>query len=95
MRGAKRTAAPADELRRLLNTNYTDGDAGLRLDYSGCRKAVVENGVALCIREARHCHKDGTVTVRRWCSTEKRKPRRKRRGNHRMRRALIRQRKGR
>lgn len=23
------------------------------------------------IHEARHCHKDGTVTVRRWCSTEK------------------------
>lgn len=47
------------------------------------------------IHEERHCHRDGTVTVRRWCSTEKRKPRRKRRGNHRMRRALIRQRKGR
>lgn len=51
--------------------------------------------MALCIHEARHCHKDGSVSIRRWCSTEKRKPRRKRRGNHGMRRALIRQRKGR
>ena len=50
------------------------------------------NKMALCFREARHCHKDGSVTIRRWCSTEKRKPRRKRRGNHRMRSALIRQR---
>ena len=92
MRREKRVAAPADELRRLLNTNYAEGDVGLHLGYSGCRKV---RGVALYIHEARHCHRDGTVTVRRWCSTEKRKPRRKRRGNHGMRRALIRQRKGR
>ena len=29
----------------------------------------VVNKMALCFREARHCHKDGTVTVRQWCST--------------------------
>ena len=43
MRREKRAAAPADELRRLLNTNYAEGDVGLRLGYSGCRKVVVEN----------------------------------------------------
>lgn len=67
----------AAELRRLLNTNCTDG-ASLQLLY---------------IHEERHCHKDGTVTVRRWCS-KREKPRRRRRDNHGMRRALVRQRKG-
>ena len=47
----------------------------------------------LCMHETIHHHRDGTVTVRWWFSPEKGKPRRKRRGNHRMRRALIRQRK--
>lgn len=37
--------------------------------------------------------KDGSVTIRHFL-TAKRKPRRKRRDNHRMRKALIRRRKG-
>ena len=61
----------------------------------GSLELTGKEGKMIYIHEERHCHRDGTVTVRRWCSTEKRKPRRKRRGNHRMRRALIRQRKGR
>lgn len=51
MRREKRAATPADELRRLLNTNYADGDVGLRLGYSGCRKVAVENGVQLIVGE--------------------------------------------
>lgn len=41
------------------------------------------------MHETIHHHRDGTVTVRRWFSPEKGKPRRKRRDNHRMRKALI------
>ena len=44
----------------------------------------------LYMHEAIHHHRDGTVTVRRWFSPEKGKPRRKRRDNHGMRKALIR-----
>ena len=47
------------------------------------------------MHEVIHRHRDGTVTVRRWFSSAKGKPRRRaRRDNHKMRRALIRQRKG-
>lgn len=49
----------------------------------------------LYMHEAIHHHRDGTVTVRRWFSPTKGKPRRKRRDNHRTRKALIRQRRGR
>lgn len=73
----ERERPAAAELGQLLNTNRTDG-ASLQMLY---------------IHEARHCHKDGTVTVRRWCG-KRGKPRRRRRGNHGMRRALVRQRKG-
>ena len=43
----------------------------------------------LYMHEAIHHHKDGTVTVRRWFN-QNGKPRRKRRDNHGMRKALIR-----
>lgn len=46
------------------------------------------------IREERHRRKDGSVTVKPiFICQEKSKPRRKRRDNHRTRKALIRQRK--
>ena len=49
----------------------------------------------LYMHKAIHHHRDGTVTVRRWFSSGKGKPRRRaRRDNHRMRKALIRLRKG-
>lgn len=48
----------------------------------------------LYMHEAIHHRRDGTVTVRRWFSPTKGKPRRKRRDNHRTRKALIRQRAG-
>nr|DAY67956.1 MAG TPA: hypothetical protein [Caudoviricetes sp.] len=38
----------------------------------------------LYMHEAIHHHRDGTVTVRRWFSPTKGKPRRKRRDNHRI-----------
>lgn len=48
------------------------------------------------IRKEIHRRKDGGVTVKPiFICEEKRKPRRKRRDNHRTRKALIRQRRGR
>ena len=73
---AKETTAPVEELRRLLNSNWLE-----------------ETRVPmLYMHEAIHHHRDGAVTVRRWFSPTKGKPCRKRRDNHRMRKALIRQR---
>lgn len=46
----------------------------------------------LYMHKAIHHHRDGTVTDRRWFSPTKEKPSRKQRNNHRMRKALIRQR---
>lgn len=81
-----------EELREFLK-NCTDADlAKLNYPITGieCAKMIVAAAFGSGRTEV-HRHKDGRVTIKK-IMIQKRKPRRKRRSNHGMRRALIRQR---
>lgn len=84
-----------EELKEFLE-NCTDADlAKLNSPITGieCAKMIIAAGLG-GVRTEVHRHKDGRVTIKK-IMIQKRKPRRKRRSNHGMRRGLITQRRSR